>query len=73
MTTTHAATTRAFFGASSHTVKNEILAAIAGHYGITPAEALEEVTGPEAESLLDYLTGSIRTAASVLMRRHGLA
>lgn len=69
--TSHAAAARAFFRVTSNTAKNEILAAIAKHYGITPEQALAEVTDAEAESLLDYLTGSVRTATSVLMKRHG--
>ncbi len=32
----------------------------------------EEVTDEEAEHLLDYLVGNTRTAASLLMKRHGL-
>jgi len=31
------------------------------------------VTNADAEHLLDYLTGSVRTATSLLMRRAGLA
>ena len=52
--------------------KQRILDAIAKHYGISSSEAFEEVTDPGAEHLLDYLTGSVRTATSVLMQRHGL-
>ena len=51
--------------------KTEILKAIATHYGINENEAYEEVTHEEAESLLDYLTGSIRLATSVLMQKYG--
>ena len=65
--------TIAFFSVTDSKTKNEILSAIAKHYGISQSEALEEVTGEEAESLLDYLTGSIRTATSLLMKRHGIA
>ncbi len=72
-TASHSDTTKAFFALTSNTAKNEILAAIAKHYQISPAEALEEVTGDEAEHLLDYLTGSVRTATHVLMQRHRLA
>ena len=50
-----------------------ILTAVAQHYGITEAAALEEVTQDEAEHLLDYLTGPVRTAASLSMRMHGFA
>ena len=63
----------AFLNATDAKTKNSILAAIASHYGITSAEAMAEVIDVEAEHLLDYLTGSVRTAASLLMKRHGLA
>jgi hypothetical protein len=62
-------TTIAFFAAADARIKIDILEAIAKHYGISEAEALEEVTHPAAEHLLDYLTGSIRTATSLLMKR----
>lgn len=52
--------------------KASILGNIARHYGITPEKAFEEVTGEEAEHILDYVTGPLRLAASVLMQRHGL-
>jgi hypothetical protein len=52
--------------------KARILENIANHYGISPEEALEEVTGDGAEHLLDYLTGPVRAAASALMFRHSL-
>lgn len=65
--------TLAFFAATDAKTKTDILAAIAKHYGISQSEALEEVTHEDAESLLDYLTGSIRTATSLLMQRHGIA
>jgi DNA-binding transcriptional ArsR family regulator len=73
MTNTNHIATIAFFAATDAKTKTEILAAIAKHYGISKSEALEEVTDEEAESLLDYLTGSIRTATSLLMKRHGIA
>lgn len=49
-----------------------VLNAIADHYGITLQDSADEVTDSEAEHLLDYLTGSIRTATHLLMKRHGL-
>ncbi len=69
----NAAITKAFFAATDAKTQSEILASIAKHYGISQSEALEEVIDDEAESLLDYLTGSIRTATSLLMKRHGMA
>lgn len=65
--------TKRFLGATDSKTKTLIIEQIASHYGITSAAALEEITGVEAESLLDYLTGPIRSATHVLMKRHGLA
>jgi hypothetical protein len=65
--------TKSFLAATDAKTKTEILTAIAKHYGITQSEALEEVTDEDAEHLLDYLTGNIRTATSLLMKRHNLA
>jgi hypothetical protein len=73
MSNTNRTATLAFFAATDAKTKTEILASIATQYGISEAEALEEVTNEEAESLLDYLTGIIRTATSLLMKRHGIA
>lgn len=69
--TSHAATTRAFFAVVDAKTKAAILANIAAHYGITPEQALAEVTDTEAESLLDYVTGPERAATSLTMKRHG--
>lgn len=59
-----------FLSSTDAKTKNEVLSAIAAHYGITQAEAMMEVVDAEAEHLLDYLTGSTRTAVSLLMKRH---
>lgn len=69
----NATITKKFLAATDAKTKASILDNIASHYGITPAEAEEEVTDDEAESLLDYVTGPVRTATHVLMKRHGLA
>ena len=70
---TNAEITARFFASTDDSVKWEVLANIAKHYGITGQEAFEEVTGDDAEHLLDYLTGQTRTAISLLMQRHRLA
>ena len=49
-----------------------ILENIAKNYGISAQDALAEVTDSEAENLLDYMTEPARSAASVLMQKHGL-
>ena len=61
-----------FLTATDIKTRAEILKNIAEHYGITTAEAYEEVTDKEAEHLLDYVTGSVCTATSVLMQRHAI-
>ena len=61
-----------FFELTDAETRNDILQAIAEHYDITTDEALAEITDDEAEHLLDYLIGPVRTAAYVLMQRHGL-
>ena len=69
----NAAITTAFFRVVDKRTKADILANIATHYGITPADAKAEVTHQDAEHLLDYVTGPVRAAASLMMKRHGFA
>lgn len=52
--------------------RKEILDAIATHYNISAQEVLTEVSSEDAEHLLDYMVEPQRSAASVLMQRHGL-
>lgn len=61
-----------FLSAIESEAKGLILESIAAHYGITSQEAYDEVIGPEAEHLLDYMVEPQRSAASVLMQRHGM-
>jgi len=70
---TNAQTNKAFLNATDAKTRAMILANIANNYGITSADAFEEVTDDEAEHLLDYVTGAERAATSVLMQLHGLA
>ena len=49
--------------------KNEILINIANHYGITLHEAYDEITYDYAENIMDYVTGSIRPAVSLLYKK----
>ncbi len=72
-TMTNAEKNQAFLVAADAKIRDQILAAVANHYQITPAEVMEELINPCAEHLLDYLTGSIRTATSLVMRRAGFA
>jgi hypothetical protein len=70
---TNAQKTYGFFRIADVRIREEIINSIANNYGISRSEAFDEVTAPDAEHLLDYLTGSVRSAASVLMQRAGLA
>lgn len=69
---TNSEITNKFFSIIPMKVQGMILENIAAHYGITAQEALLEVTDPEAESLLDYVTGPERGAVSVLMQAKGI-
>ena len=51
--------------------KSMILESIAHHYGTSVEEVIEEVQDSEAENLLDYMVEPQRSAAYVLMQRHG--
>jgi len=64
---------KTFLETTDAKTKNEVLSAIASHYGISKVEAMDEVCYEDAEHLLDYLTGSVRLAISLLMKRHRLA
>jgi len=66
---TNAQITAAFFAATDAKTKSAVLRNIAERYGITSDEAYAEATDDAAESLLDYVTGPVRAAVSVLMQR----
>jgi len=63
---------KTFLKSTDSKIRGVVLSAIADHYGITKERAMEEVCHEEAEHLLEYLTGSIRLAASVLMQKHSV-
>ncbi len=46
-----------FLNEMSYKSFNIILKNIADHYGISPLKAYNEVTGEDAENLIDYMTG----------------
>ena len=68
---TNAAINTAFLAAIAPAAKKEILQHIASHYGVSAGDIYEELTGEDAENVLDYMTGSARSAAHVLYQRHG--
>lgn len=64
--------TIAFLNSIDLKTKNEILSNIANHYGVTNQQAYEEVIDEDAENLIDYITGSIRSSVSVLVKQFKL-
>lgn len=62
-----------FLNSIDERTREGILRNIAGNYQISTNTALAAVTDPQAEHLLEYLTGSVRGATHVLMKRGGLA
>jgi len=68
----NASKTAKFFKLIDAATRTEILENISRHYGVTPKEALYEVTLEDSEHLLDYVKGSLRTATRILMMRHGM-
>jgi hypothetical protein len=53
-------------------IVNQIMSNIANHYGITYQEALYEVMDEEAESIMDYITGSLRSTVSLFFKNFKL-
>jgi len=51
---------------------NAVIENIAAHYGISVNDAIDEVIDDEAESIMDYLTGSVRTATSLFYNQFKL-
>jgi hypothetical protein len=64
--------TQKFLDSVPAKTRTAILSNIANHYGITNAQALEEVTDVDAEHLLDYVTGPEREDFSLFMKMSGL-
>ena len=70
---TNGEVTRLFFAAIGKKATAFILTNIADHYGISQADARDEITSDESESLLDYVTGATRAATSVMLQGLGLS
>ena len=70
---TNATINSRFLAPTDTKTRSQILGAIAKHYGITADQAFNEVINEDAEHLLDYLTEPVRSAARVVMARHGLS
>jgi len=64
---------RAFLGKVDARTRSEILANIAAHYGISASEAMAEVSSDESEHLLEYVTGAMRSAVSILVQKYGFS
>jgi hypothetical protein len=71
-TMTNSKLTIAFLNSLDSKTKNSILSNIANHYGITENQAYEEVIDEDAESIMDYITGSIRTTVSLFFNQFKL-
>ena len=50
-------------------IVNQITANIANHYGCTSQEALLELMEDEAESIMDYITGSLRPVIALFFKQ----
>ncbi|CAG1002043.1 hypothetical protein RHDC4_03261 [Rhodocyclaceae bacterium] len=61
----------AFLNSISPEAKAMIINSIAAHYDTTADAIIEEVCAEDAEGLLDYMVEPARSAASVLMQKHG--
>ena len=57
-----------FLASITPQIKALILGNIARHYGISPDAAFSEVTGEEAENIMDYVTGRDRLAISIIYK-----
>ena len=66
---TTGAKNKAYLESLTATQKATILYNVASNYLINTEMALEEITGDEAESLLDYLSGDLRTEVYGHMQR----
>ncbi len=62
---------KTFLKSTDSKTKTLILGNIAAHYGISNDDAMQELINDDAEHLLDYMTGSERTACSLIMKRQG--
>ena len=60
---------RAFIASTTPQMKNIILSNIAKHYGISPADAEDEIFDEEAENIMDYITGNERPAFHVIYQK----
>jgi hypothetical protein len=68
----HGTFNKNFLGSCDVKTMDEILGSIGKHYGISRERVMTEIYHADAEHLLDYLTGEIRTATHVLMKRRGV-
>ena len=61
--------TQSFLLSLSTKLMNEVLDNVANHYGITRKEAYEKVVNPEAENIMDYITGKKRAAIHLFYKK----
>jgi len=65
----HGAINKKFLASITPQMKAIILENIARHYGISQSQAFDEVTDEEAESIMDYVTGTDRASISVIYQK----
>lgn len=58
-----------FLASTTPEMKRTILNNIANHYGISIYEAYEELVCEQAESIMDYITGTNRSAISLIFKK----
>lgn len=58
-----------FINSLDSKTKSVVLSNIAQHYGISESEAYAEVIDEGAENIMDYITGSVRQAVSLLFNK----
>ena len=61
--------TKAFLSSLDKATANAIIYNIANHYDITTNEVFDELYDDEAENLMDYITGDIRPAVSLIFNK----
>ena len=63
----------AFLMTLTESLYQQIVGSMAKHYGISIDSATEELIDSDSENILEYLTGEIRTATSVLFQKWKLS
>jgi hypothetical protein len=65
----NAQTNITFLSRISAAMKADVLSNIANHYGITNQQAENEVIDEDAENIMEYITGSHRSAIHLIYKK----